>query len=87
MLDTNRMDPLVQTQVLRQRVESARDRNGDTARRCYEEALALLHVSGEPPYWRLSSDISAISPTTTRVPQGPLAAEQIALLRTGLRLE
>jgi hypothetical protein len=39
--DANRTDRLARAQELRRRGESARRRDGATARQCYEEAVAL----------------------------------------------
>ena len=46
--DADRIDLLARAQKLRQSGESARRRDDDVARRCYEESVALLRDVGEP---------------------------------------
>ncbi len=46
--DANRADRLARAQHLRRRGESARRRDGATARQCYEEAVALYRELNEP---------------------------------------
>jgi tetratricopeptide (TPR) repeat protein len=46
--DANRADRLARAQHLRRRGESARRRDGTTARQCYEEAVSLYRELNEP---------------------------------------
>jgi tetratricopeptide (TPR) repeat protein len=46
--EANRQERLVRARELRQRGEAARRRDGVTAQKCYEEAVALYREGGEP---------------------------------------
>jgi len=48
MSDTGPVSRLARANQLREQGEAARRRDGATARRCYEEAVALFREAGEP---------------------------------------
>ena len=47
-LDANRQERLGRARELRQRGEAARRKDGASAQKCYEEAVALYREGGEP---------------------------------------